>query len=76
MGENGVSVNKNWTEEQIQAVVYYRCLEMAIKALIRAKRDETDDGEELRGIMDKVWRRLPGDEIKRLNKNIQLPKVP
>ena len=75
MGEKEAFVNKKWMKEQNEAVDTYRKLEKQLKALIKAEKDEFDEGEELRERLAKLWFHLPGEERRRINNNVKLPKV-
>ncbi|OGF62666.1 hypothetical protein A2662_03985 [Candidatus Giovannonibacteria bacterium RIFCSPHIGHO2_01_FULL_45_33] len=68
-------MNKKWTKEQNEAVDTYRKLQKSLKGLIKAESDESDEGEELRDRMAKLWFYLPGAERRRINKNVKLPNV-
>ena len=67
MGEKEAFVNKKWMKEQNEAVDTYRKLEKQLKALIKAEKDEFDEGEELRERLAKLWFHLPGEERRRIN---------
>jgi len=46
-----------------------------LKDLIERDMDESQEGEELRAKMDKLWLKIPEDKRREINKDVRLPNV-
>ena len=53
----------------------YLALLAQLKELIQRNQDESEEGEELRAEMDKLWFKIPEDKRREINKDVRLPNV-
>ncbi len=53
----------------------YMALLATLKDLIQRSQDESEEGEELRARMDKLWFAIPEDKRREINKDVRLPNV-
>jgi len=52
----------------------YKYLLARLKKLINDGRGETENAENLRKNMDKLWLKIPEDKRRKINQNVSLPK--
>ena len=68
-------MNKNWTKEQKQAVKHWREFSRALRKVAKKYGNDSEEADAYRETYTyRDWFKLPGDEIRRINKNAKLPK--
>ena len=69
-------MNKNWTSEERAAVERWRQFSKTLKVIVRKYGNDSEEADAFRETYTyRDWFNLPNDEIKRINKNVVLPKL-
>ncbi len=70
-------MNKKWTREQTEAVVRWRRFSNTLKKVVKKYGNDSEEADALRETFTfRDWFKLPGDERKKINKNVRFPKLP
>lgn len=70
-------MKKNWTESEKQAVERWREFSRSLRRVVKKYGNDSEEADAFRETYTyKDWFKLPEDERKRINKNIDFPKLP